>query len=331
MPEAPTIVDRGRTAAARGRIKGSLPPIDREAASRLPNVFVVGAAKSGTTALYGYFKDHPEIHVPEHVKEANYMAFPDKFPPLNGPGDRWVFSETVTELSDYLWLYGDRNVDLSADVSHTYLYYPHAAHNIAKACPQAKIIMILRNPAECVLSMYSMMRRYQREPCEKLADAFRDSPRRMAAGWEWAWDYQNYFLYASQVARYLDLFPKSQIFIRRYEELRHQPAKFYAELCGFLGIRAIDLAAANRAVNLAPTRREMLRKRKLTRRLLRVAGAVGLLCPPPWKSALRRRFLDCPAYVLSSLDRRMLVDHFGQDVLELGRLLSWDVSDWLAV
>src|SRR5262249_40545535 len=96
----------------------------------------------------------------------------------------------------------------------------HAAHNIAQACPQAKIIMILRNPVECVLSMYSMMRRYQREPCEEIADAFRDSPRRMAAGWEWAWDYQNYFLYASQVARYLDLFPNTQNFyppLRRVE------------------------------------------------------------------------------------------------------------------
>jgi len=327
----PEITDRGRIAAARGRITGSLPPIDPEAASKLPNVFVVGAAKSGTTALYGYFKAHPDIHVPENVKEANYMAFPDGVPPLNGPGDQWVFSETVTELNDYLRLYGERSVELSADVSHTYLYYPHAAHNIAGACPQAKIIMILRNPVECVFSMYSMMRRYEREPCEEFRDAFLDSPRRVAAGWEWAWDYQNYFLYASQVARYLNLFPESQIFIRRYDELKHHPARFYSDLCGFLGIRAIDLAAANRQVNLAPTRREMLRKRKLTRRLLRVAGAIGILCPRPLKGALRRRFLDCPAYVLSSDDRRMLVEHFRRDILELGQILSWDVSDWLAV
>jgi hypothetical protein len=308
-----------------------LPPIDPEAASQLPNVFVVGAAKSGTTALYNYFKAHPQIHVPEKVKEANYMAFPDGLPPLNGPGDRWVYTETVTDLEEYLRLYGERSVDLAADVSHTYLYYPHAARNIAHACPQAKIVMILRNPAECVLSMYSMMRRYQREPCEKLRDAFRDSPRRVAAGWEWAWDYQNYFLYASQVARYFDLFPESQIFICRYEELKHHPAQFYADLCEFLGVSTIDLAAANRPVNLAPTRREMLRKRKLTRRLLRVAGAIGLLCPPPLKSALRRRFLDCPAYALSTEDRRMLVDHFRHDVLQLGQILSWDLSGWLAV
>jgi hypothetical protein len=330
MIDAPTI-DRGRTSDPRRRIQGTLPTIGPEAASKLPNVFVVGAAKSGTTALYNYFKVHPQIHVPQNVKEANYMAFPDGLPPLNGPGDRWVYTETVTNLADYLRLYGERDVDLSADVSHTYLYYPHAAHNIAQACPQAKIIMILRNPVECVLSMYSMMHRYQREPCEKLADAFLDSPRRAAAGWEWAWDYQNYFLYASQVARYLDLFPESQIFIRRYEELKHDPARFYSDLCSFLGISTIDLAAANRPVNLAPTRREMLRKRKLTRRLLRVAGAVALFCPPPLKSALRRRFLDCPAYVLRPEDRRMLVDHFGQDILDLGRLLSWDVSAWLAV
>src|SRR5262249_37820024 len=102
-------------------------------------------------------------------------------------------------------------------------------------------------------------------------------------------------------------------------------------LCGFLGVSTIDVAGANRRVNLAPTRREMLRKRKLTRRLLRALHVAGWLCPPPWKAALRRRLLDRPAFVLGREDRRMLVDHFRPDIEKLGRLLSWDVSAWLAV
>ena len=68
----------------------------------LPNLFVVGAAaKSGTTALYHYFKLHPDAFVPT-VKEVNYMAFFDGLPPLAGPGDRDIVARrSVTNLDDY--------------------------------------------------------------------------------------------------------------------------------------------------------------------------------------------------------------------------------------
>ena len=54
----------------------------------LPNLFVVGAAKAGTTALYHYFRAHPQIYVSATVKEANYMAYFGGLPDLHGPGDQ---------------------------------------------------------------------------------------------------------------------------------------------------------------------------------------------------------------------------------------------------
>src|SRR5262249_49196768 len=143
--------------------------------------------------------------------------------------------------------------------------YPQVARRIAKFCPAAKIVMILRNPIDCTFSMYAMMRRDLREPCRTFAAAFAESPARMAAGWEWAWDYHRGFMLADRVATYLEHIPEDQLFIRRYEDLQNHPERFYRELNAFIGIDDISLSDANKRENTSPTRGQMLRKRKLGR------------------------------------------------------------------
>ena len=69
--------------------------------------------------------------------------------------------------------------------------------------------MILRNPMDCTFSMYSMMRRDRREPCRTFAKRSSKAPR-IAAGWEWAWDYQQGFMLADRVAADLRPFPNSR-------------------------------------------------------------------------------------------------------------------------
>ncbi|MEX2114401.1 MAG: sulfotransferase [Pirellulales bacterium] len=221
----------------------------------LPDVFVVGAAKSGTTAIHQYFRAHPQVFVPGTIKETNYMAFFDGLPRLAGPRDAQVLEGSITNLAAYRALYAARSCEAAAvDVSPAYLYYPQAPAKIAELCPRAKIVIVLRNPAEAAFSMYAMMRRDRRERCGQFWRAFEQSSLRIAAGWEWAWDYQGCFRYAPQVARYLDRFPASQLFIRRYEELRDTPEQFYGALAQFLEISPIDLRQANRPWNVAPPR-----------------------------------------------------------------------------
>jgi Sulfotransferase family len=299
--------------------------------SGLPNLFVVGSAKAGTTALYHYFKLHPQIFVPTSIKETNFMAFCGRRPCLAGPRDNVrSASRSITELDAYRNLYSARTVEpIAADVSPSYLYYPQAAERIAQLCPGAKIVIVLRNPVECAFSMYAMMRNDLREPCRDFSEAFRLSAERIAAGWEWGWDYQVYPKYWQAVSRYQRLFPASQLFIRRYTDLKQNPEWFYRELNVFLGTESIDLAYANRQVNAAPRRVDLARRWKIGRWSLRAARVAGLIFPRGLRSTLRSRLLDAPAYVLSADDRLMLLDHFGPDILELARCLPLDLSGWL--
>ena len=259
------------------------------------------------------------------------MAFYNGLPPLAGPGDKTALAgQSISTLQEYQALYCGRKTETAAaDVSPAYLYYPQAPERIAKLCPSAKIVMILRNPIECTFSMYAMMCRDGREPCRTFAEAFTQSPARMAAGWEWAWDYQRGFMLSDRVAAYLDQFPKQHLFIRRYEDLQSQPQRFYRDLNAFIGIDDIDLGDANKRENTSPTRGQMLRKKKLGRWMLRSARVAGWLTPPALKTKLRKRYLDPPAFVLNADDRKLLVGHFADDIRKLAGLLSWDLTGWL--
>ena len=261
------------------------------------------------------------------------MAFHAGLPPLLGPGDQnAVAKKSITRLEDYLNIFSNRGSEpVAADVSPSYLYFPESAFKIKELCPHAKIVMVLRNPVECAFSMYSMLRRDRREPCRSFSDAFRFSTKRLTDGWQWFWDYPGGWKYSNQVETYLNLFPQSQLFIRRYEQLQHRPEVFYGELTQFLGIRAIDLTTANRRVNTAPRRWEMLSQHRAGRAVLRLATIAKPFCPNNFAGALRRRFLEPPAFRLSAHDRRLLVEHFADDIRKLAGLLGWDLNEWLAV
>lgn len=299
----------------------------------LPNLFVVGAAKAGTTAIYHYFKAHAQIYVSENVKEANYMAYFDGLPHFTGPGDMTAGpGNSVTNLADYLDLYADRKDELvAADVSPCYLHLSQAAGKIAALCPRAKIVMVLRNPIESALSMFSMMYRDRRESCDSFVEAFHRSQQRIAAGWEWAWDYQNCFMYSQQVARYLNLFPREQLFIRRYGELKNTPEKFYGELTEFIGVENWKLQDANQWVNTAARRWDRLRRTRRGKILAELARAARKLLPRTICKRLGLNLLEQPAFRLSVHDRRVLVAHFQDDVRRLATLLKWNLDDWLRV
>ena len=295
----------------------------------LPEVFVVGAAKSGTTAIYRYFRAHPELFVSPTVKEANYMAFAGAWPPLGGPGDRRALANSAIEYAVYQDLFLGRAAgQLAADFSPAYLYHPAAAERIAGLCPQAKIVVVLRNPIEAAFSMFAMMRRDGREPCRGFWQAFELSAQRQQAGWEWAWNYQGCFRYGRQLSRYLTLFPSKQLWIRPYELLAQDPERFYADLTAFLGIRPIELAGANPRVNAAPTHRDMLARTRPGRLLVKAARAVRRVLPPAVCEPIARR-MAAPALHLDAANRRRLAEVYRSEIFELERMLSWDLRAWL--
>jgi hypothetical protein len=211
-------------------------------AARWPNLFVVGAAKCGTTTLGRYLAQHPEVGFSD-VKEPNFFALAGlNLHAMPGPADpeilwRELYQWSVTNESEYLRLfasYADRPI--WAEASVRYLACADTAGQIRSRAPDARIIILLRHPAKRAWSHYAMMRcLYRLEPLEFDAALAAENARR-AAGWDFDWHYLAVSRYAEQVARYLDCFDRSQVQIVFLEDLVRQPQVVLEQLLRFIGV-----------------------------------------------------------------------------------------------
>ena len=112
--------------------------------NRQPDFFVVGAAKSGTTALWKYFQQHPQIFVTKDIAQKELGYFSNQY--------------GIVNKNDYLNFFKDAKPDqLIGEVCHAYLTSEESAEWIKKEVPNAKIIIMLRNPLERAYSLYNWM------------------------------------------------------------------------------------------------------------------------------------------------------------------------------
>ena len=197
-----------------------------------PNFFIVGAAKSGTTTLYDYLKDHPEVFMPKddlHKEPSHFSNLitwyknPNKYFPLFDdakPQQRWIGEASTAYLSD-----------------------PSAAGNIHKYDPNARIIIILRNPADRAYSMYCWMVQEGYEYVSSFEKALAAEERRARKKIPNFWEPQYYYnylyfragLYYEQVKRYMELFP-GKVLVMTFEELVASIKTDYAPVREFLQI-----------------------------------------------------------------------------------------------
>jgi len=131
----------------------------------LPNFLVVGVAKSGTTSLYHYLNQHPDIFIPSRKECRFFSSKPGNF---KGPG-REFQNDTIKDIQGYRRLFlGCFNISARGDVSNDYLfYYTESIENIKRHIGEdAKIIIRLRNPIDRAYSNYL---RHIREGWEALS------------------------------------------------------------------------------------------------------------------------------------------------------------------
>ena len=119
----------------------------------LPNFLIIGAAKAGTTALWHYLRQHPEIYMSPH-KEPRFFALYGQPVNFKGPGDKTRF-KFVTELQEYHQLFaGVQNEKAIGEASPWYLYVKSAAPAIKKMLPDVKLVVFLRDPVERASTNY---------------------------------------------------------------------------------------------------------------------------------------------------------------------------------
>jgi hypothetical protein len=196
--------------------------------------FVVGAPKSGTTSLYFYLKQHPEIFLPSK-KELHYFSFSDLKQREAGPGDNYVLRSCVNTEEEYLEHYRGSEGLRSGDISPSYFFHARSATRINEFNSDAKIIILLRNHAEKAFSQYSHLRGVGREKLS-FKEALIAEDDRDASGYSDFWLYKKSTLYSPSLKKYLDVFGSNSVGIYLFDDLVSDREKVLADICNFIGV-----------------------------------------------------------------------------------------------
>lgn len=202
-----------------------------------PDFLVIGAAKSGTTALDEFLRRHPDLRLPA-VREPNYFAFAENPPTLRDHRGRpaALVRTTITDRQTYLRAFPAPQAGSRAgETSPAYLYVPGTAERIRAARPDIRLVAILREPAARAFSAYQHLRREGREPLD-FASAVAAEPRRISEGWGLLWRYLDTGRYGMQLQRFLDVFPRDQILLLRHEDLAQDAEAVCRRVFRFIGV-----------------------------------------------------------------------------------------------
>ena len=202
-----------------------------------PDVFVVGGSKCGTSSLFRMLELASGVGTPRDRKELHYFSAPEIAARLAAPGDEAVGQNLVRDEAAYLAAFAHLPAGTKpvVDVSPSYLQNPNAPARIQAFAPEARIVILLRDPVAKVFSQYVHLWSggHERLPFEQ---AFEQSAERRAAGYSPMWDYEAGGRYADAVARYLERFGRDRVRVELFEEFFAEDPAARAGLEAFLGI-----------------------------------------------------------------------------------------------
>ena len=298
----------------------------------LPNFLMIGAAKAGTSSLFSYLGQHPDVFI-SGTKEPNYFAVAGTRVNYAGPGDRIVNQTSVTDLARYEALFHSvRGESAVGEASTLYLYLPAAAAHIRRMLPGARLIAILREPVDRAYSSYLHMTRDGREPLASFEAALADENARVEANWEPLWYYSRLGFYYGQLRRYYDLFPPEQIRVCLYEDFDQNPGEVVRSLFAFLGVDPTFAPDMSIRHKVAGTPRSATLHALLSQPNPAKAVAKRVL-PSSVRSrlyaAMMRGNIVAHKDDLSPKTREALRQRYAADIERLACLIRRDLSAWL--
>jgi hypothetical protein len=302
----------------------------------LPDLFVVGAPKAGTTALHAALAGHPALFM-SRVKEPKFFLC-DHAPPAKqrGPGDNHSLREWIWRRDRYEALFADAPPGaIKGESTPFYLWSAASQRRIAWDVPKARFIAIVRDPVDRAYSNWTHLWSDGLEPVGDLLEACELEEERARAGWAPFWRYRGLGRYGEQLEHLLTLFPNDQVHVLRYRDLVEDPSTTLTRIAGFLGIDPEGFAARRVPSENVSTWVEPTPINQALRLGVRSGAWLGQFAPPAvWRSAsrpllkaLRGRRSVRPDLTPAQREavRAPLVD----DIRLLERLTGVDVEDWL--
>jgi hypothetical protein len=307
-----------------------------------PGFFIVGAAKAGTTSLYEYLRQHPEIYF-SPVKEPNYFSSDIDVRNFSVTYkrntfldvDRYFAKEPLEPLQQtyvrkeehYRKLFEPVTREkIAGEASTSYLVSAVAATNIYRYNPEAKIIVVLRNPADRAFSHYLMALRYGHTTLP-FHEAVEKDMSRKHKGIGISEMFIESGMYGRQLERYFRVFPEKQIKILFFDDLVNNTAEVLTSLQHFLGVtpQSIDYDEIHNTgkVPRFPTLNKFFTD----------SGIKGVI-----KKVIRGKvfeFLKAKMMAsgrneqLSAADRDFLKEIYREDIRHLSRIINRDLTHWL--
>jgi hypothetical protein len=274
--------------------------------ARIPDFFIAGQPKCGTTALYEMLKRHPQIYMSE-VKEPHYFAVDNPLPEGTG-SRRWTSLDQTGvrthSLERYLSLFAPARADqLAGEATTSYLWSPNAARRISELQPAARIIGVLREPASFLRSVHLqlLVNGHETETDFRKAVSLDDDRRQGRhipdhSVWPSALIYSDRVRYVEQLRRYDAVFPKEQLLVLVYDDYRRDNEGTMRRVLRFLDVDS----SLVETVEIHPTIRVRSRRlRELTTTLTLAEGPVSravnttvkAVMPRQMRHDLRRRIL----------------------------------------
>ncbi|WP_129677430.1 sulfotransferase [Candidatus Chloroploca sp. Khr17] len=298
--------------------------------ARLPDFIVLGAQKAGTTALRHVLAQHPQIYLPDFPEPA-FFAFEGGAPAFIGPQSPRSRFGLIPSINAYTALFAKASPQqVMGDISSHYSYcWPErTAICMHHYIPDARLIAILRHPADRAYSAFNMMRQKGLEPLADFAAALAAEHTPARSRWTPDFHYRRNGLYYAHLASYFRLFGAQQIRIFLYEEWTARPSWVLAEICRFLGV------AEPPPLDVNQRHRESLRPRSMTalrvlHRGRRVIEPLRDIMPGWLRARLHAWLWVRPATMVPAV-RSDLTTSYAADIHMLEGLIQRDLGHWLA-
>lgn len=297
---------------------------------RWPDFLLIGAPKAGTTALFRTLSEHPQVFA-SPVKEPRFFICSGSRPHFPCPAGK-SHSETITYPDkDYLELFKACPDHAKAgEASTPYLHDPGAAANAFEKVPAARIIAVLRHPVDRAYSQWLHLRHDGFETSADFETAWMLESEYKSRGWRSDFYLKERGLYAEQLERWLDYYPREQVLILFYEDWLNHPRETLGLVCKHLGIDDFESPSLSaRNVTSREPRWKWLHQRMVQDNRLRKWAQAYL---PLWVRdaitlPIRRVNLKSGPQLEATL-RARLASGFHDDIQKLEKLTGRKLDHW---
>jgi len=312
----------------------------------LPDFLIVGAARCGTTSLYHYLKQHPQIFMPDvnvpfapgaNGKEPQFFAFSEKPTSFMRPkvqiNGNITDSKIIWRFDDYIKLFESAGINqIVGEASTGYLFfYEKSINNIKKYHPHwqdLKIIIILRNPVERAFSFYSLFSMIRQETL-KFEEAIDPTVlhKRLASNWSPWYDYIGFGFYYHQVKAYLANFKEVRVFL--FEDIKNDACSVMRESFRFLNVSDTFVPDVHIAHNPSqPKRLKVSFFQEPISSKFPILKPLVELIPLSKRQQIVDRMTE-KGMKLRKQTANKLKELYKPDILKLQGLLKRDLSRWL--